>query len=61
MVVSNLNGGGIGVVKGPDALNEIKKKEPRVGVFIETIQTTMEDERIASLSNEDFFDELHEI
>lgn len=57
-VVSNVNGGGIGVVKGPEALNVIKKKEPRVGVLIETIQSTMEDERIASLSNEEFLVEF---
>jgi hypothetical protein len=53
LVISNINGGGIGVVKGPEALNEVKKKEPRVGVFIETLQSTMEDERIASLSVEE--------
>jgi hypothetical protein len=53
LVVSNISGNGIGVVKGPEALNEIKKKEPRVGVFIETLQSTMEDERIASLSIEE--------
>lgn len=58
LVVSNISGGGIGVVKGPDALDEIKKKEPRVGVFIETLQSDIEEERIASLSNEDFFEEL---
>jgi hypothetical protein len=58
MVVCNINAGGISVVKGPEALNEIKKKEPRVGVVIETIQSTMEDERIASLSNEEFLVEF---
>ena len=57
-VVSNIDGGGIGVVKGPDALNEIKKNSPRVGVLIETLQSDIEEERIASLSNEDFFEEL---
>jgi len=54
LVISNIDGGGIGVVKGPDVLNEIKKKEPRIGVFIETLQSKIEDERIASLSNEEF-------
>ena len=54
LVISNISGGGIGVVKGPDVLNEIKKKEPRIGVFIETLQSKIEDERIASLSNEEF-------
>jgi hypothetical protein len=58
LVVSNISGGGIGVVKGPDALIEIKKNEPRVGVFIESLQSTIEDERIASLSNEGFVSEF---
>jgi hypothetical protein len=54
LVVSNISGGGIGVVKGPDAIIEIKKNEPRIGIFIESLQSTIEDERIASLSDEDF-------
>lgn len=58
LVVSNISGGGIGVVKGPDALIEIKKNEPRVGIFIESLQSTIEDERIASLSNEGFVSEF---
>jgi len=58
LVVSNISGGGIGVVKGPDALNEIKRKEPRVGIFIETLQSTIEDERVASLSDEEFVSEF---
>lgn len=58
LVVSNFSGGGIGVVKGPDALNEIKKKEPRVGFFIETVQSTIEEERFASLSNEEILLEV---
>lgn len=58
LVVSNINGGGIGVVKGPEALNEIKKKEPRVGVFIETLQSTIEEERFASLSKEEILFEI---
>jgi hypothetical protein len=58
IVVSNFEGGGIGVIKGPDALTEVKKKEPRVGIFIETIQSTMEDERIASLSIEELVSEF---
>jgi hypothetical protein len=59
MVVSNINGGGIGVIDGPEALNEVKKVEPKVGNLIETLQSTMEEERIASLTTEDFFNELH--
>jgi hypothetical protein len=58
MVISDINGGGIGVVKGPDALNEIKKNEPKVGVLIETLQSKLESERISSLSDEDFFEEF---
>jgi hypothetical protein len=59
MVVSNIKGGGMGVIDGLDALNEIKKVEPKVGNLIETLQSTMEEERIASLTTEDFFHELH--
>jgi hypothetical protein len=58
MVVSNINGGGIGVVDGPEALNEVKRVEPKVGVFIETLQSTMENERIASLSLEELVTEF---
>lgn len=58
LVISNINGDGIGVVKGPDALNEIKKNEPRIGVFIQSLQSKIENERIASLSNDDFFEEF---
>jgi hypothetical protein len=58
LVISDISGGGIGVVKGPDVLNEIKKKEPRVGVFIETLQSKIEDERIASLSIEELVAEF---
>jgi hypothetical protein len=58
MVVSNIGGGGIGVVDGLEALNEVKKIEPKVGVLIETLQSTMEDERIASLSSEELVTEF---
>jgi hypothetical protein len=58
MVVSNIGGGGIGVVDGLEALNEVKKVEPKVGVLIETLQSTMEDERIASLSSEELVTEF---
>ena len=58
MVVSNIDGGGMGVIDGPDALNEVKKVEPKVGVLIETLQSTMEDERIASLSLEELVSEF---
>jgi hypothetical protein len=59
LVISDIHGGGIGVDKGPEALNEIKKTKSRLGVFIETLQSKIESERIASLTTEDFFDELH--
>jgi len=39
-------------------LNEVKKVEPKVGVLIETLQSTMEDERIASLSSEELVTEF---
>lgn len=58
LVISDSSGGGIGIVKGPEALNEIKKKEPKVGFFIEALQSTMEDERIASLSLEELVTEF---
>lgn len=58
LVISNINGDGIGVVKGPDALNEIKKNEPRIGVFIQSLQSKIENERIASLSDYEFVSEF---
>jgi hypothetical protein len=58
LVISNINGDGIGVVKGPDALNEIKKNEPRIGVFIQTLQSKIENERIASLNFEELIEEF---
>lgn len=57
-VVSNIDGGGIGVVKGPDALNQIKKNSPRVGVLIEKLQSTIEEKRFASLSKEEILLEI---
>jgi hypothetical protein len=58
MVISNMKGGGLGVIDGPDALNELKKVEPNVGILIESLQSTMEDERIASLSLEKLLSEF---
>jgi superfamily II DNA or RNA helicase len=58
LVISNINGDGIGVVKGPDALNEIKKNEPRIGVFIQSLQSKIENERIASLNFEELIEEF---
>jgi hypothetical protein len=58
LVISNINGDGIGVVKGPDALNEIKKNEPRIGIFIQTLQSKIENERIASLNFEELIEEF---
>jgi superfamily II DNA or RNA helicase len=58
LVVSNINGGGIGVITGPEVLTDLKKRENNVGVFIESLEYSMEEERIASLSNEEFLDEF---
>jgi superfamily II DNA or RNA helicase len=58
MVISNMKGGGMGVIDGPEALNELKKVEPNVGILIESLQSTMEDERIASLSLEKLLSEF---
>jgi hypothetical protein len=58
LVISNFSGGGIGVVQGLDALNEIKEKESPVGVLIETLKSTIEDERIASLNVEELMSEF---
>ena len=45
------------VIDGLDALNEVKKVEPNVGVLIEILQSTMEDERIDSMINQRLEDE----
>ena len=41
---------GLPDVKGPDALNEIKKKCPNIGRYIEKVEASYEEERIAKLS-----------
>ena len=41
---------GLPTVEGPDALNEIKKKCPNIGRYIEKVEASYEEERIAKLS-----------
>ena len=41
---------GLPTVDGPDALNEIKKKCPNIGRYIERVEASYEEERIAKLS-----------
>lgn len=41
-----------------EALNQIKKKSPKIGEYIQQVQSQYEDERIAKLSEEEFLDEV---
>jgi len=41
---------GLPTVEGPEALNEIKKKCPNIGRYIEQVEASYEEERIARLS-----------
>jgi len=48
---------GLPTVDGPDALNEIKKKCPNIGRYIEKVEASYEEERIAKLSHIDLLKE----
>ena len=49
-IVSTDSKNGLPVVDGAEALNEIKKKCPNIGQYIEKVEASYEDVRIASLS-----------
>jgi superfamily II DNA or RNA helicase len=52
-IVSTDSKNGLPVVDGPEALNEIKKKCPNIGKFIEKVEADFESEYVASLSDEE--------
>jgi hypothetical protein len=52
-IVSTDSKNGRPVVDGPEALNEIKKKCPNIGKFIEKVEADFESEYVASLSDEE--------
>ena len=49
---------GLQTLTGPEGLNIMKKKSPKIGSYIERVQSEYEDERIANLSSEEFLDEV---
>jgi hypothetical protein len=49
-IVSTDSKNGLPIVKGPDALNEVKKNCPNIGELIDKVEADYEDARIASLS-----------
>ena len=52
-IVSTDSKNGLPIVKGPDALNEVKKNCPNIGEFIDKVEADYENEYVASLSPED--------
>ena len=49
---------GLQIMTGPEGLNEIKKKSPKIGSYIEKVESQYEDERIANLKQEEWLDEV---
>ena len=52
-IVSTDSKNGLPVVDGAEALNEIKKKCPNIGKYIEKVEADFESEFVASLSDEE--------
>lgn len=52
-IVSTDSKSGLPVVEGPEGLNEIKKKCPNIGEYIERVEADYESEHVASLSSEE--------
>ena len=49
---------GLPTVIGPESLNQLKKKSPNIGSFIEKVEAEYEDERIAKLDEAAWLDEV---
>jgi hypothetical protein len=49
IVISDDEKNGLPTLDGPDALIQVKKKCPNIGVFIDKVEATYESERLASL------------
>jgi superfamily II DNA or RNA helicase len=58
LLISEIHGSGNVIVKGLEALNELKKTNPSLGSFIEKLQSKIENERIASLNFEELIEEF---
>lgn len=56
-VISN-DANGLPTIEGPEALNKLKKRCPIIGQNIEEVEAEYEDERIASLTMDEFLDEI---
>ena len=52
-IISSDTKSGLPTIDGPEALNEVKKKCPNIGEFIEKVEADYENEMVASLSPED--------
>lgn len=57
IVISN-DANGLPTIDGPDALQQLKKRCPIIGQNIEDVEAEYEDERIASLSMEEYINEI---
>lgn len=57
IVITN-DGNGLPTIDGPEALNQLKKTCPVIGQSIEKVEAHYEDIRIASLSIEEFINEI---
>jgi hypothetical protein len=57
VIISN-DANGLPTIQGPEALNKLKKRCPNIGANIEEVEAEYEDERIASLTAEEFLDEF---
>ena len=56
-VISN-DANGLPTIDGPEALDKLKKRCPIIGKNIEDVEAEYEDERIASLSMDEFLNEI---
>lgn len=53
-IISTDSKNGLPTIDGPDALNEVKAKAPKIGEYIEKVEAKYEEERIAKLGIEDW-------
>ena len=49
---------GLPTVMGPESLNQLKKKSPNIGSYIEKVEAEYEDERIAQLNETEWLDKV---
>ena len=53
-IVSTDETNGLPTLDGPEGLNNVKKKCPNIGLYIEKVEASYEDERIAKLTTEEW-------